>query len=75
MKVMHKLFVVALLLSLTLTVAAVSAVDDVTFEQSDVQAVSIETENEDLKSISTEIDTQENAKLSSEGGGGAFTVR
>ena len=74
MKVMHKLFVVALLLSLTLTVAAVSAVDDVTFEQSDVQAVSIETENEDLKSISTEIDTQENAKLSSEGGG-EFTVR
>ena len=75
MKVMHKLFVVALLLSLTLTICSVSAVDDVTFEQSDVQAVSIETENEDLKSISTEIDTQENAKLSSEGGGGEFTVR
>ena len=69
MKVMHKLFVVALLLSLTLTVGAVMAQDNVTFEQSDVQAVSIETGNEDLKSISTEIDTQENEKLSSEGGG------
>ena len=69
MKVMHKLFVVALLLSLTLSVGAVMAQDDVNFEQSDVQAVSIETGNEDLKSISTEIDTQENEKLSSEGGG------
>ena len=73
MKVMHKLFVVALLLSLTLSVGAVMAQDDVTFEQSDVQTVSIETGNEDLKSISTEIDTQENEKLSSEGGGGEST--
>ena len=43
---MNKLFVVALLLSLTLTVCSVTAADDVTFEQSNLTAVSIETNND-----------------------------
>ena len=36
MKDMQKIFIAALLLSLTLTVCAVSAADDVTFEQSNL---------------------------------------
>ena len=57
---MHKIFIVALLLSLTLSVCAVSAADGVTFEKS-----TNETDNNEI-SISTEIDNEneENSLLS-----------
>ena len=78
MKVMHKLFVVALLLSLTLSVGAVMAQDDVTLEQSDVQAVSIETENMELDQNQDKIDDKLSATagedLNSPNGGGGNSL-
>ena len=44
MKVKNKIFIIALILSLILSVTAVAAADDITFDQSDIQAVSDETE-------------------------------
>jgi len=45
MKVINKFFVIALLLSLILTMGAVAAKDNMTFEQSNTNMVSIETNN------------------------------
>ena len=46
MKVKNKIFIIALILSLMLSVTAVAASDDITFDQSDIQAVSDETDME-----------------------------
>lgn len=55
MKVINKFFVIALLLSLILTMGAVAAKDNMTFEQSNTNMVSIETNNEpETKSYSNE---------------------
>lgn len=55
MKVINKFFVIALLLSLILTMGAVAAEDNMTFEQSNTNMVSIETNNEpETKSYSNE---------------------
>ena len=65
MKVISKLFVVALLFSLTLTICTVAAADDVTFSQSNL---TIETNNnEDTASVSKEVDDENdnNASLKS----------
>ena len=43
MKVIHKYLVIALLLSLIFSVATVTAADDMTFEQSNIEDVSLET--------------------------------
>ena len=44
MKVIHKFFVIALLLSIIFSLSAVAAVqEDITFEQSDTEEVSTET--------------------------------
>lgn len=76
MKVTTKLFVVALILSLILTAGAVVAAEDMTFDQSDVQAVSIETDIElsqedDETLVVSEEEKDSNSPL---GGGRKSTV-
>lgn len=72
MKVTTKLFVVALILSLILTVSAVAAAEDITFDQSDVQAVSDETNIELSEEDETVLAENEDEKDSNSPlGGGA----
>ena len=60
MKVKQKFFIFALILSLILSVGAVMAADDMTFDQSELKAVSTETDIElSENSISTEIGESE----------------
>lgn len=71
MKVTKKIFIIALILSLILSVSAIAAAENITFDQSDISKDSIEsTDNlgasqdnfEDTQSVSQEIDGQ-NDKL------------
>lgn len=75
MKVTSKLFVFALILSLILTVGAVAAAEDMSFDQSDEEAVLQETDmeldqgqdNDDEKLSASEADDDLNSPI---GGGG-----
>lgn len=75
MKVKQKFFIFALILSLILSVGAVMAADDMTFDQSELKAVSTETDIElSENSISEEIGASEE-ETSQLGGGRNRTVR
>ena len=74
MKVTKKIFIIALILSLILSVSAIAAAENITFDQSDIRKDSIEsTDNlgasqdnfENTQSVSQEIDGQ-NDKLTVE---------
>ena len=87
MKVHQKLFVVALLLSLILSVGTVVAQDDMTFEQSNLEENSIETDtldanqgsgNEKLSGTEPDNEDEDVDKLSQTptlGGGGKSAFR
>ena len=49
MKVKNKLFVFALILSLILSASAVVAQDNISFDQSELKTVSIETDDDNIK--------------------------
>ena len=62
------IFVIALILSLICSASAIAASEDITFDQSDINGVSIETndnlavsqeDDENLKSVSSEIDFED----------------
>ena len=68
MKVTKKLFLVALLLSLILSVGAVTAQDNMTFEKSNLQDISTETINQkEILSISNDVDQLADDETSSLG--------
>ena len=74
MKVTKKLFLVALLLSLILSIGAVTAQDNMTFEKSSIQDVSTETNNKGTLSISDEINQQTGDETSSLGESNSHNV-
>ena len=75
MKVKQKFFIFALILSLILSVGAVMAADDMTFDQSELKTVSTETDIElSENSISAEIGASEE-ETSQLGGGRKATVK
>ena len=65
MKVTKKLFLVALLLSLILSVGAVTAQDNMTFEKSNLQEVSTETvdQNDEQSVLDDAVEEQDDSKL------------
>jgi len=65
MKVTKKLFLVALLLSLILSVGAVTAQDNMTFEKSNLQEVSTETvnQNDEQSVVDDAVEEQDDSKL------------
>ena len=85
MKVHQKLFVVALLLSLILSVGTVMAQDDMTFEQSNLGKNSIETSNnlgvnqdsngDKLSAMMPDNDDDGDVDKLSQGGGGKSAFR